>query len=628
MQRCLLPVCCLCLVLSTARGAAPELIRSARSGPWSAPATWDKGKVPGAGDRVQVRAGHTVTYDVVCDKVIRFIHVAGTLTFAHDRDTRLDVGLIKVQPGDDAREDGFNCDDHVAEPEPGKPRATFAVGTPDQPIDARRTALIRLTYIDGMDKESCPAIVCCAGRMDIHGAVLSRSWVKLGATAKKGDTEVSLAEAVKGWRVGDRVILTATTRQQKVGPKTFRTSTRDLTYTEERTVKAIDGSKLTLEKALDLDHRGDGDYRGEVANLSRNVVIESADPKGVRGHTMYHRHSAVAISYAEFHHLGKEGVLGRYSIHFHLVRDTMRGSYVEGASIWDSDNRWVTIHGTDYLVVRDCIGYQSQGHGFFLEDGTEVFNVLDRNLAVQAYTTKPLPKQVLPYDKNDGSGVWWANCLNSFTHNVAVECDEYGYFFQAPKTNEFDPVLAVPQADGTRRKVDIRTLPFVRFEGNEAHAQRRHAFNLGGGVPFGEPNVGGVGPDTKHPFVIRDMKLWDVHWAFHPISPCVQVENMDIADADYGVWRPTYVKHAYRGVKVDRVKVPEFSPTGTKPREADYPKPLDAVDDLPPATVILRVIREGGNRLRVRGVTSDNGTVKKVTVNGKEAKATAANFAE
>ena len=71
---------------------------------------------------------------------------------------------------------------------------------------------------------------------------------------------------------------------------------------------------------------------------------------------MFHRGSAGAITYAEFRHLGKEGVLGRYSIHFHLVRDTMRGASVIGASIWDSGNRWITIHGTDYLVVRDCVG--------------------------------------------------------------------------------------------------------------------------------------------------------------------------------------------------------------------------------------------------------------------------------
>ena len=140
------------------------------------------------------------------------------------------------------------------------------------------------------------------------------------------------------------------------------------------------------------DHKGTGDYRAAVANLSRNVIVESAEPDGLRGHTMYHHGSAGAISYAEFRHLGKENVLGRYSIHFHLCGDTMRGSYVIGASIWDSHNRWITIHGTNYLVVRDCVGFQSVGHGFFLEDGTEVYNVLDRNLAVQAFAGKPLPQ--------------------------------------------------------------------------------------------------------------------------------------------------------------------------------------------------------------------------------------------
>src|SRR5262249_25586207 len=146
-------------------------------------------------------------------------------------------------------------------------------------------------------------------------------------------------------------------------------------FTEEAAISGIEGNRLVLDRALKYDHLGTGEYRGEVANLSRNVVVASADPAGVRGHTMYHRHSAGSISYAEFRHLGKEGVLGRYAIHFHLVGNTMRGSSVIGASIWDSANRWVTVHGTNYLVVRDCVGYRSKGHGYFLEDGTEVFNV-------------------------------------------------------------------------------------------------------------------------------------------------------------------------------------------------------------------------------------------------------------
>jgi hypothetical protein len=569
-----------------------------------------------------------VRYDCRAEQTIRSIHVAGVLTFAPDQDTCLNVGLIKIQPGDDASENGFDCDAHAPDLPPDQPRPALQVGTPDWPIGAGHTAVIRLAYCDGMDRESCPAIVCCGGRMDFHGAPLNHTWVKLGATAKTGDKVVSLAEAVTGWRPGDRVILTATTRQNKL-KKTFKPSVRDNTQTEERLVERVDGTRLTLDKPLQYDHQGDGAYRGEVANLSRNVVVESADPNGVRGHTMYHRGSAGSISYAEFRHLGKEGVLGKYSLHYHLVGGTMRGSSVVGASIWDSANRWLTIHGTSYLVVRACVGYRSLGHGFFLEDGTEVFNVLDHNLAVQALAAKPLPNQALPFDQNDGAGFWWANSLNAFTRNTACECDEYGYFFQAAKTADFDPVLSIPQPDGGRRRVDIRTLPFLRFEDNEAHCQRRHAFNLGGGVPFGKPNVDGVGPDEHHPFVIRNLKVWNVHWAFHPVSPSVLVDGMDVYNAEYAIWRPVYERHAYRKVNMDQVTVnKEFIPVGKKAPEADFPRPLDPVDDLPPVTVIIQVRRAGAGQLVVRGTTVDNGTVKKVLVNGREARALRPNFAE
>jgi hypothetical protein len=161
----------------------PPLIRTAQSGNWSDAATWEGGKLPTAGQRVQIRASHRVVYDVNSDAVIRSIHVAGTLSFAADRDTRLDVGLIKIQPGDDPSEDGFDCEVHLDDSGRHARRPALLVGTPNQPIAAEHTALIRLTYVQGQDRESCPAMVCCGGRMEFHGAPLNRTWVKLGAPA-------------------------------------------------------------------------------------------------------------------------------------------------------------------------------------------------------------------------------------------------------------------------------------------------------------------------------------------------------------------------------------------------------------------------------------------------------------
>src|SRR5262249_19418593 len=133
-----------------------------------------------------------------------------TLRFPHDQDTQLDVGLIKIQPGDDPSENGFDCEAHAAEPAEGQPRPALEVGTPERPIGAGHTALIRLVSVNGLDKQSCPAIVSCGGRMDFHGAPLSRSWVKLAVTASKGDGSITLAEAVQGWREGDRIVVTDT----------------------------------------------------------------------------------------------------------------------------------------------------------------------------------------------------------------------------------------------------------------------------------------------------------------------------------------------------------------------------------------------------------------------------------
>jgi hypothetical protein len=616
MHTHLIPAVALLVALPSASLAeSPSVVRSAKSGAWSDAGTWEGGKLPPPGSRVLIRTGHAVDYDVKVAEPIRAVFVSGTLRFAPDKETLLAVGLLKIQPGDNTAEDGFDCEAHLEAPKPGEPRPALEVGSPNTPI--AKSATIRLHYFDGMDKDSCPAIVSCGGKMDFHGTPMSRTWLKLAATAKKGDSTIALTEAPSDWRVGDRVIVVATTRQNKV-KKTFTPTLRAGGQTEERTIRLIDGTKVALDKPLEFEHLATEAYQGEVANLSRNVVVESAEPDKSRGHTMYHRNSAGSISYAEFRHLGKEGVLGRYSLHFHLCGDTMRGSSVVGASIWDSVNRWLTIHGTNYVVVRDCVGYKSVGHGFFLEDGTEVFNVLDRNLAVQAYMGKPLPKQVLPFDKNDGSGFWWSNCRNVFVRNVAAECDEYGYFFQAAKTPEFNLTLSIMQPDGTKKPTDIRTLPFIRFEGNEAHTQRRHAFNLGGGVPFGEPNVAGVGPDEKHPFVIRDFKVWDAHWAIHPVSPSLLLDGMQVHNAEYGVWRPVYKNHSYREIKMEQV--PEKTQYAFVDGKPDGVFTVaDLVNDMPPCTVITYVARKGTSAI-VRGTTASAGDLKAVTVNSQAAR--------
>ena len=58
----------------------------------------------------------------------------------------------------------------------------------------------------------------------------------------------------------------------------------------------------------------------------------------------------------------------------------------------------MTIHQTNDVTVRDVVGYNTYGHGFFIEDGVEENNTFDHNLGILVK-----PGIVLPTDRHDES---------------------------------------------------------------------------------------------------------------------------------------------------------------------------------------------------------------------------------
>jgi hypothetical protein len=70
-------------------------VHSARSGNWSQASTWREGRLPLAGENVQIAAGTVVTYDLAVGPAFRTIHVAGTLRFSREKSTALSAGLIR-----------------------------------------------------------------------------------------------------------------------------------------------------------------------------------------------------------------------------------------------------------------------------------------------------------------------------------------------------------------------------------------------------------------------------------------------------------------------------------------------------------------------------------------------------
>lgn len=196
------------------QSAEPRLIKSLSSVRGLMPRPGKTARFPLPVIESAGRSGHHVIYDADSKEVIRLVQVAGTLEFAKDRSTRLEVGLLTVVPSEDPTEDGFDCH-AVPHAEPHavhgtKPRPSLIVGRPEAPIPGNHTALIRLHYIEGMNKESCPAIVCCGGRMELHGEPMRLTWVKLKKEADVGANELTLMDSVADWKAGDHLVVTRT----------------------------------------------------------------------------------------------------------------------------------------------------------------------------------------------------------------------------------------------------------------------------------------------------------------------------------------------------------------------------------------------------------------------------------
>jgi hypothetical protein len=178
----------------------------------------------------------------------------------------------------------------------------------------------------------------------------------------------------------------------------------------------------------------------------------------------------------------------------------------------------------------------------------------------------------LSFDPNEGAGFWWANGLNTFTRNVSVENDEYGYRYDMQKRSNFDTTLPIRQPDGSKKMVDVRQIPIWRFEDNEAHSEGFYGMVVAANgndqpdTPIPDERmlreikrVDWTGPDTQHPHVIRNLAIWGSHYALRPHSPSMLLDNVRIHDAVYGIYRPAFENQVYRNLSISNVDSEPFN---------------------------------------------------------------------
>lgn len=413
---------------------------------WSDPATWAPALVPKLNDGVIIPEGRTVVLDVSPPPLTRLL-INGTLRVAPDVDVTLSATEVHV-------------------------KGTLQIGTEARPHLRRFVLTLTGPEVPDHIPTGAKALaVLPGGLLEMHGE--SRiTWTRLSATADAGAMTLQLADNVGRsaggkvpWRVGDRIVVASTDF--------------DADHADEAEITAVNDASVSISRALSWRHWGTVqqihgravDERAEVGLLTRNIVVQSDSfaNTGFGGHLIVLPGGTMRVDGVEFYRMGQRGRLARYAVHWHMLGDAT-GQYVRNASIWKTNNRCLTIHGTDNTVASHNVCYDHLGHGYFLEDGAESGNRIERNLGlvarVPATNVRLLASDATP------ATFWLTHPDNHVEGNVAAGSVGFGFWYAFP---------ASPTGLSTGQPDRPRNTPLGVFRDNVAHSNHRPGLQVDAG---------------------------------------------------------------------------------------------------------------------------------------------------
>uniref|UniRef100_A0A8B9FDY4 G8 domain-containing protein n=1 Tax=Amazona collaria TaxID=241587 RepID=A0A8B9FDY4_9PSIT len=368
-----------------------------------------------------------------------------------------------------------------------------------------------------------------------------------------------LVDEVTSWLPGDRIVVASTDYSMHQAEEFNLLPCPECKSNQVK----IDGNPLYLHIGEVIDGV---DMRAEVGLLTRNILIQgemedscygqnqcqffSFDTFG--GHIKILRNfSSVHLSGVELKNMGQQ-ILGSYPVHFHLAEDVderggyERPTYLDNLAIHHCFSRCVAIHGTHGLLVKDTIGYDTLGHCFFLEDGTEQRNTFYHNLGL---LTKP--GTILPSDRSEAmclairsnvygdyipvpstdcmavSTFWIANPNNNLIENAAAGAQDVGiwYIFHRVPTGQSEGRYPEGQAEYT---------PLGVFYNNRVHSNFKAGLFIGKGVKTTRANA-----EDPREYLTVDNARFRPHQDADPEKPRVPavIDGLiAFKNNDHGAW--------------------------------------------------------------------------------------------
>lgn len=323
----------------------------------------------------------------------------------------------------------------------------------------------------------------------MHGKPYLPTWVRLSQSANKDDTKIRLQSAVD-WEPGQHILLVTTVMLDV--PSSHQN--------EDRRIEAVEdgGKTLVLDQPLQYLHYAGEEYQGEVALLSRSIVIqgdEASEDTKKGANTMCKRGATCQLSYAQAFRAGQFNVVGRYPFHFHMMKNIQQNSFFHGISVYKSYFRAFTIHGTSGATLSNSVAYDITGTAVYMEDASEEDCIVKENLIAFVHRIKPLdtwrlgkgegreyyifpePDRTEPIDET-AAGFYCPNPKNTWIGNVASG-GFAGFIFVATRT-----VTGLSSLDDELKRKTPLANDVQVFKGNTAHSSGSE-WNQGACMYFG-----------------------------------------------------------------------------------------------------------------------------------------------
>lgn len=235
--------------------------------------------------------------------------------------------------------------------------------------------------------------------------------------------------------------------------------------------------------------------QAEVMLMSRNIIITGDDfkhipcgentacPCRLAGqvctaglHTIMNGNNVrfggtYRVQYTRVEKCGQRGVIGRYCLHFHLVRDCP-DCIAHGNAIEYSHHRGIIIHDTHMATVTHNTLFDVRGAGIYIEDGNELYNHVEYNSVVCPYSFNGAKQGCTIPGTDNGeadtslnqAAYWSLSHTNHFIGNRAANSWN-GIFFH--------PSFAGGGRGVSSGKVCVAHLPLGRVQGNTCHGHGR-----------------------------------------------------------------------------------------------------------------------------------------------------------